>query len=388
MLSEHVPVKLFNAMTHEDGDTLDHTSEGETAADIETMRDLLGTTAQTTGTVSASCKTVYDDVETANTGIKARMPASGAPDYATAASKVLTVAAEPAEGETVTLSTTVYKARRTELGAGAAASKAFTIAVAAPTDAETCTIGTIAYTFKDALTGTPGAGAIWVLNDGATNTATNLYNAINGGTGSGTAYKYGAGAVAHALVTATNGSAGVVTATAKTVGYAGNLIAIDETATTGSWAGAATFLSGGIDAQAANDIYTGGTAEIFIDNLVLAVTDTTNRAANIAAGKYGTATAVHATVSAAKTTSATMTATARTKGTAGNAIAVGETLSSGSSVWDNVGSTRILLQGGITGTVGYAGQVKWSATTLWVCIDAATAITTDSSGWKYITFTG
>jgi hypothetical protein len=317
--------------------------------------------------------------------LEAQAPEATAPDYATAASKVLTVAAEPAEGETVTLSTTVYKARRTALGAGVAASKAFTIAVAAPTDAETCTIGTIVYTCKDSLTGTPGAGAIWVLNDGSTNTATNLYNAINGGTGLDSTYKYGAGAVAHALVTATNGSAGVVTATAKTVGYAGNTIAIAETATTGSWAGAATFLSGGIDAQAANDIYTGGTAEIFIDNLVLAVTDTTNRAANIAAGKYGTATAVHTTVTCAKASASTMTASARVKGTAGNSIAIAETLASGSSVWTG-GATA--LSGGITGTVGVQGEIKYSTTALWICVDAATAIATDSSGWKYITFTG
>ena len=128
-----------------------------------------------------------------------------------------------------------------------AAYESFTITASAPTDTETVTIGGVVYTFKDSLTGTPGAGVIWVLNDGVANTATNLYNAINGGTGSGTVYKYGAGAAAHTLVTATNPSSGVVTVTAKTKGVAGNLIAIAETATTGSWGSAAVFLSHGVN---------------------------------------------------------------------------------------------------------------------------------------------
>jgi len=37
MLSENIPTKLFNALTHHDGATPDHTSETEALADIETL---------------------------------------------------------------------------------------------------------------------------------------------------------------------------------------------------------------------------------------------------------------------------------------------------------------------------------------------------------------
>lgn len=314
-----------------------------------------------------------------------------APNYATAASKVLTVAAEPAEGETVTLGTTTYKARRTALGAGVAASAVLTSNESEIADGDTVTIGTTVYRFKD----TPAA-AYDVKRHGTTADTTlgNLVKAVNlSGTGDGTDYLVGTGGgamVIHPAVGAGEVTAHAITFTAKSVGFAGNAIAKAKNAECAEldWDGEGDVFTGGIDAQAANDIYTGGTAEIFIDNLVLAVTDVANRAANIAAGKYGTATAVHATVTAAKASASTMTATARTKGAAGNSIAVGETLSNGSSVWDNVGSTRVLLQGGITGTVGVQGEFKYSTAALWVCVDAATAITTDSSGWKYITFTG
>jgi hypothetical protein len=55
MLSEHVPVKLFNALTHQDGDTLDHTSEGEGQEDLESLAvevDTLNAIAGMSGTTT------------------------------------------------------------------------------------------------------------------------------------------------------------------------------------------------------------------------------------------------------------------------------------------------------------------------------------------------
>lgn len=49
MLSEHVPVKLYNVLTHVDGDTIDHTSEGEGQEDLESLAAEVDTLNAITG---------------------------------------------------------------------------------------------------------------------------------------------------------------------------------------------------------------------------------------------------------------------------------------------------------------------------------------------------
>lgn len=157
-----------------------------------------------------------------------------------------------------------------------AANKNFTLSVGLPTDGETVTIAGVVYTFKSVanMSGTPAGGQIWVsVSTTFALSATNLFYAITGGTGVGTNYKYGEGTIAHPTVTATNPSGGVVTATAKTAGVSGNLIAIAELCANGLWAGSATFLSGGINGTPvkAGKIFLDGTS----GRLWIAKADTT-----------------------------------------------------------------------------------------------------------------
>lgn len=153
----------------------------------------------------------------------------------------------------------------------------------------------------------------------------NLVAAATGGAGAGT--KYSTATVAHTTVDVTKGSASTVVATAKSIGFAGNAIAIDETLTNGSWAGAAVFLSGGVDAQAANDVLIGANAEASIDNLVLAITHGATEGTN-----YGTGTVVHPSVTAVKASAATMTVTALSAGDAGNSISTTDPVDDGTVI--------------------------------------------------------
>lgn len=78
-----------------------------------------------------------------------------------------------------------------------------------------------------------------------------------------------------------------------------------------------------------------------------------------------TGTTVHATVTATTNTDTTQVVEAKTKGTAGNALATTETLTNGS--W---GSTT--LAGGVNGTVGLAKQVLADSSYLYIAIAANT----------------
>lgn len=126
--------------------------------------------------------------------------------------------------------------------AGVKASKVLTTDNTELTDGDTVTIGTTVYRFKDTMT-----QAYDVKRDGTTADTTmgNLIKAINGTGTPGT--EYFAGTVAHTQVDAGALAAHAFTVTAKTVGAAGNLIAIAESSSHLSWAGGAVFLSGGED---------------------------------------------------------------------------------------------------------------------------------------------
>lgn len=107
---------------------------------------------------------------------------------------------------------------------GVKASGTITLA-APPANNDTVTVGTVTYTFKTGAV----AGANEVLvGASATASAANLVAAINAGAGIGATY--GSGTVVNPDVTAT-AAAGVVTALAKVAGTAGNSIALAESGT-------------------------------------------------------------------------------------------------------------------------------------------------------------
>ncbi len=123
---------------------------------------------------------------------------------------------------------------------GAKASKVYTIAVGNAADADTVSIGGVVYTWKTA------AAAPYQVTVGGDATASgdNLAAAING-----TGF---AGTTAHPYVTAAN-VAGAVTVTAKSKGTWANSLALAESGTNTSWAGAATALSGGTNVASNTD---------------------------------------------------------------------------------------------------------------------------------------
>lgn len=279
------------------------------------------------------------------------------PVNAVAASEVLTIGTNPLEGATVSLGGVTYTFRADALGAGVAASKIITSDNTEVADGDTVTIGMTVYRFKDTM-----EQAFDVKRDGTTadTTMENFIKAING---SGTeGVEYFAGTTVHATVSAGTLDAHAFTVTAKTVGFAGNSIALAETSSHLSWAGDATFLSGGIDPQAANDVLVGGNVEASIDNLVLAIT-----AGSGAGTNYGTGTVVNPLATAVKATVATMTATNKIKGVIGNSTAIAETLADGS--W---AGAAIVLSGGVDGTVGVANEICADVSYLYHCVAANT----------------
>ncbi len=147
----------------------------------------------------------------------------------------------------------------------------------------------------------------------------NLVAAATGGAGGGT--KFSTGETAHATVTVTKKDADEITATAKTVGAAGNSIAIDESCANVAWTGDAETLAGGYDTAVANDVIIGGSAELSIDNLVLAVAAVTGSGVN-----WGVGTTAHTTINGSKTAADEFTATAKTIGDGGDAYACTTTM--------------------------------------------------------------
>lgn len=410
----------------------------------------------------------------------------GTPVNAVAASKVLSVAGTPAEGNTVSMGGVTYKFR-VAIGAGAKAAKILTFTGLAlntetvvlagrtltfktaltekkaaqtltlsgnMTDADVVTIGTTAYKFTVNLS-TPAVANEVKIGATASDSIDNLIAAINGAAGAGTTYStgtvahadvtaaagagdtmvatakvfgtagnaiattesggssawgdttlktganavvdeiligvsaeacidnlvaaltgaagegttYSTGTVAHTSLDCTKSAADTFTATAKDIGFAGNSIAIAETLTNATWASGATALSGGVDAEAANDVLIGANAQAAIDNLVLAVTHGATEGTN-----YGTGTVENPLVTAVKASASTMTCTNKIKGEIGNATVIGE---SGDDLsW---AGAAVALSGGVNGTVGVKGQQYADATNLYIC----TAINTIAdANWK------
>lgn len=294
---------------------------------------------------------------------------TGTPVNAVAADKILILGASPAEGETVTIGDKVYKFRLDALGAGVAATGTLTFNTELPHDGDTVILGNTTYIFKTALSTEPTVANEILIEATVTLTIDNLVSAVTGGAGEGT--KYSVDTVSQGAATGSKASADTFLMTYNSVGYLGNQYDTLGTLTHATW-GDKT-LVGGIDAEAANDIFMDTNAEGSIDNLVLAIMGT-----GVAGTNYGTGTVAHTLVNAVKKDADEMTVTAKTKGVAGNAIALAETLSNAGSKWTG---DAVFLSGGLDGTVAVKGAMFVDTTYLYYAI-AANTIT--GTNWRRI----
>ena len=274
---------------------------------------------------------------------------SGTPVNAVASSKVLTIGTNPIEAATVAIGGVTYKFRAA-LGAGVAATGTLTMNTEQPHDGDTVILGQTTYTFKTALT--PTAGQV-LIDDTTEHSMDNLIAAATGGAGAGT--KYATGTVSQGAATASKASADTMLVTYNSVGFLGNQYDTAGTATHATW-GHAT-LTGGVDAQAANDVKIGADAQASIDNLVLAITAGAGIGTN-----YGTGTVTNPLATAVKASASTMTATNKIKGVIGDATAIAETLADGS--WAGAAT---FLGGGIDGTVGAAREILVDTSYIYIC---------------------
>jgi len=328
-------------------------------ADIATQT-FIGRVASGTG-VPKACTSA--EVKTA-IGLDVTNATGGTPVNAVAASKVLTIGTNPINKATVTVGSNVYRFI-SALGAGVAATGTLTMNTDQPHDGDTVLMGMTTYTFKSAFSAAPTVANEVLI--AATTTEASMDNLIAAIEGSGTeGVEYSVGTVSQGAVTATKATADTMLVTYDSVGFLGNEYDTAGTATHATW-GAAT-LTGGIDAQAANDVLIGGDTEASIDNLVLAIT------AGVDTSKYGTGTVANPLATAVKASAATMTATNLIKGVVGNSTAVAETLADGS--WAGAATA---LSGGVDGTVGSQWQLVADATNLYVAIAANTIA---DANWK------
>jgi hypothetical protein len=126
----------------------------------------------------------------------------------------------------------------------------------------------------------------------------------------------------------------------------------------------------------ADEVLIGASAETCIDNLVTAI--------NVGASGLvvSTGTLAHALVTAVKKDSDEMTVTAKTKGIAGNSIALDSDFDSGSNLWT---ASAEALSGGIDGTVGAVGKIVFDNNNLYLAVTSCSI--SDSSGWKTVALT-
>jgi hypothetical protein len=121
-----------------------------------------------------------------------------------------------------------------------AASKLLTVADT-PSEGDTVSVGGVTYI----VTATVDAANKVLLGVSAEATIDNLVLAITAGEGEGV--NYGTGTVANSLVTAVKASASTMTTTSLIKGVVGNSTAIAVNGADISWAGGAVALSGGIN---------------------------------------------------------------------------------------------------------------------------------------------
>jgi hypothetical protein len=134
-------------------------------------------------------------------------------------------------------------------------------------------------------TGTLAGGVASVAREvkvGSANTdsMTSLFEAINAGSNAGT--DYSTATTAHGTVVATNPTGTTVVVTAKTVGTAGNALAVTEASSHLSWGGTGT-LAGGV-AAVANEVLIDDTSAHSRDNLMNAINGGTGVGTKYATG--------------------------------------------------------------------------------------------------------
>jgi hypothetical protein len=286
------------------------------------------------------------------------------PVNAVASSKLLSIGTAPVEAETVSIGGVSYKFRAV-LGAGVKASATLTSDETEVVDGDTVTVNDITYRFKDTM-----AQANDVKRDGTTadTTLANLVAAINLSGTEGVEYYAGTSAATGVVAAAVSSHATVITA--DDVGFAGNLFPKAENSIHLDYDDEGAYFTGGIDAQAANDVLI-GTVEESIDNLVLAVTAGAGEGTN-----YGTGTVVNSLATAVKASASTMTATNKIKGVIGDSTAIAETLADGSWAAD-----ATFLSGGVNGTVGVANEICADGSYIYHCITTNTIADTN---WRRI----
>lgn len=260
-------------------------------------------------------------------------------------------------------------------------------------DGETLTIGSTVYRFKN----TP-AQAYDVKRTGtAATTLDNLKLAINAsGVGDGTDYY--AGTLAHPTVVATTNTNTTQVIQARVPGTAANSVATTTTASHLSWPGATmnsgtpgvaaeTVTVGGVTysfvtalsetagaAAIANQVLFGANTAAALDNLKLAINYDSDGADM--GTKYSTGTVIHPTVTATTNSDTEQTVEAKTKGTSGDAITTSETLSNGA--W---GPNTAHLSSGVDGTVAAAFDMLVDASYLYVAVAANTVADTN---WRRV----
>jgi hypothetical protein len=208
-----------------------------------------------------------------------------------------------------------------------------------PAEDETVTIGSTVYRFRDTL-----AQAYDVkIGVDADTTLANLVKAINATGTEGV--EYFAGTLIHPSVTAGDVTAHATTVTANTAGTAGNAIAKAETSTHLDWDGAGAFLTGGLAPETvtigaityrfkdttaqAYDVKIGATLAISLDNLKLAINGT-----GVGDGTdYHAGTVAHTLVIATANADTTQKINSRTYGTGNNTLATTET--SANASWED-----------------------------------------------------
>lgn len=210
------------------------------------------------------------------------------------------------------------------------------------------------------------------------NAATHLIEAITHddglGTNEGTHYW---GFATNLLATAETGGAGVVTVTAILLGFIGNSVESIEGGDTSevlAWTHA-DHLVGGIDAEAAGDVFAGANAEATIDNLLAAI-----NLNGVEGTNYGTGTIENALCFADKLSASTLKVIAKTAGSAGNSIGIGETLTSASNYWGTQKTPAVVLLSGGLGASGVIGQLIYTITDMYLNVST----TAGTPNWKRI----
>lgn len=214
-------------------------------------------------------------------------------------SGVFTSTGTIADTETCTIGTVVYTF--VDAFTGARAAQTLTSDATAPSDGDTVTVGNVVYTYKTTLTGAPYEVLIGVS---AAVALDNLKFAINASGGT-IGVEYGLGTLAHPRVTATTNTNTTQVVESKRPGTDDNSIVTLESSSHLSW-GAAS-LSGGV-ASVPYQVKVGGTNAITLDNLKAAI-----NATGTGETEYSSGTQAHPLVTATTNTDTAQTVVPRFK---------------------------------------------------------------------------